>query len=337
MNLNFEFTPKIDKDFLLSKNSEETYMTYYLGIPVKKGLVVNPLRNDHNPTASFYRSKNTGELIFNDFGSSFHGNFISVVMEKYGCTYYQACEQIAKDFNLCNVDNNSLAPVIVKNTTKFNTSEPSTIQITEQKFTDLELKWWGSYGITSKILRKFNVYSCKHVFLNGNLQASSSDRCPIFGYYLGQQDSRELWRIYFPKRTSYRFLSNTSAKKIQGFKQLPKTGNALVITKSLKDVMCLYSMGVSAIAPNSEKLFISDSVLEELKTRFKYIIVFYDNDIPGIEGMKKIKKEHPELIYTWLPRKYAKDISDFYKIYGKESTLTILKQFIKWLKETRQP
>ena len=36
----FDFTinPKITKEFLLSKNSEETYMSYYIGIPIKKGL-----------------------------------------------------------------------------------------------------------------------------------------------------------------------------------------------------------------------------------------------------------------------------------------------------------
>jgi hypothetical protein len=35
--------PKITKEFLLSKNSEETYMAHYLGIPVKKGLFRSPV------------------------------------------------------------------------------------------------------------------------------------------------------------------------------------------------------------------------------------------------------------------------------------------------------
>jgi hypothetical protein len=35
---NFTFEPKITKEFLLSKNSEETYMSYYLKVPIKKGL-----------------------------------------------------------------------------------------------------------------------------------------------------------------------------------------------------------------------------------------------------------------------------------------------------------
>ena len=42
-NMNFELQPQITKSFLLSKHSEETYMTYYLDLPIKKGLFKNPL------------------------------------------------------------------------------------------------------------------------------------------------------------------------------------------------------------------------------------------------------------------------------------------------------
>jgi hypothetical protein len=66
MKLNFEFEQDITKEFLLSKYSEETYMTHYLGIPVKKGLFKSPLRGDKTPTCSFFRNK-SGELIFKDF------------------------------------------------------------------------------------------------------------------------------------------------------------------------------------------------------------------------------------------------------------------------------
>ena len=53
----YTFEPKITKEFLLSKNNEETYMTYYLGIPVKKGLFKSPLRSDSHVTCSFFRGK----------------------------------------------------------------------------------------------------------------------------------------------------------------------------------------------------------------------------------------------------------------------------------------
>ena len=42
-----EYEPKITKKYLLERQSQETYLEYYLGIPVKKGLFKSPLRNDN--------------------------------------------------------------------------------------------------------------------------------------------------------------------------------------------------------------------------------------------------------------------------------------------------
>ena len=105
----------------------------------------------------------------------------------------------------------------------------------------------------------------------------------------------------------------------------------------MKDCMVLHEFGIPAIAPNSENLFISESVMEKLKQRFKVIVVLYDTDIAGLSNMRKIRKSFPELIYTWIPRKYnAKDISDFYKYYGKQKTLNLITQFIKWVKRRQK-
>lgn len=64
---------------------------------------------------------------------------------------------------------------------------PASIQIEMQEFSQKELSWWASYGITKDILKKFRVYSCKSVFLNGNYFASSSEQSPIYGYYKGKR------------------------------------------------------------------------------------------------------------------------------------------------------
>ena len=98
--------------------------------------------------------------------------------------------------------------------------------------------------------------------------------------------------------------------------------------------MVLYSFGIAAIAPQSETQFISDEILEELKQRFKYIVLLFDNDETGISFTNKIKRK-----YTWIkpfiiPRKYeAKDISDFYKKYGYDKTLALIKEGIKYIKQ----
>ena len=335
--MDFSFQPKITKKLILSRFSEEQLMEYYLHIPVKKGLFRSPLRRDKQPTCSFYRNK-SGTLIFKDFATGQHLNVFDVVQSIFRCDYFESLRIIANDFGI--VQDNTLHKnpgKINLNPIKIKDKEISKIQIEVQEFTDSELKWWGKYGISKDILKRFDVYSCKHVFLNDQLFAKSQQHCPIFGYYGKKYQGLELWRCYFPKRTSFRFITNWPSKKIQGYDQLPKKGKLLVITKSMKDSMCLYSCGITACAPNSENLFIPDKVLEDLKNRFENIVVLYDNDKPGLYNMAKIRKEHPELTYVFIPKRYgSKDISDFYKDHGRKETLKLIKTFILWLKEHRQ-
>ena len=151
----------------------------------------------------------------------------------------------------------------------------------------------------------------------------------IFGYYGGRLKNLELWRIYFPKRTEKRFLTNWPSKKVQGYEQLPKSGNLLVITKSMKDVMSLYSFGISAIAPNSENLFISENMLKDLKSRFKHILVIYDQDRAGKYNLGKIRKKYPELNYFIIPKELkSKDFSDLVSNCGREKVKEYIKEFI---------
>lgn len=334
--MDFSFRPNITKELILSRFSEEQIMEYYLGFPVKKGIFRSPLRDDKKPTCSFFRN-NSGRLIFKDFATGQNLDVFAVVQEKFHCGYYEALDIIANDLGI--VHNTRLhknAGKINENPVKIEDKEMSKIQVEVQEFTDLELKWWEKYGITRDILKRFNVYSCKHVFLNDQLFAKSQQHCPIFGYYGKKYQGMELWRLYFPLRKSYRFITNWPSKKIQGYDQLPKKGKLLVISKAMKDTMCLYSMGITAIAPNSENLFISDNVLEELKSRFETIVVFYDNDRPGLSNMAKIRKEHPELFYISIPKQYgSKDISDFYRDHGRINTLNLIKRYVLWLKDHR--
>ena len=100
----------------------------------------------------------------------------------------------------------------------------------------------------------------------------------------------------------------------------------------MKDVMCLYNLGITAIAPNSETLFISEEELENLSRRFKVISVLYDQDKAGKANMAKIRRSYPDLFYFVIPKNLdAKDISDFYKKYGRDRTLELINKGIQWL------
>lgn len=307
--------PKITKELLLSKNSEETYMQTYLGVPVKKGLLISPLRKDIRPTASFYRNKK-GELIFHDFGTGFHNNFIGVVMYLNNCSYGRALNIIAEDFGIIE-KTSERPPIKIRTTTeKISDKIQTLIQIENQEFSEIELNWWKSFGINKETLDKYKVFSCKSIFLNGNFFTYSSQNNLIFGYYGGKRDNQELWRIYFPQKRSYRFLSNWDKYLVQGAKQLPQEGENLIIVKSMKDTMLLNQNGFSACAPCSENILMSKNQMNRLKLKFKNIYLFWDNDDPGITAANKYKEVYPFLKSIRLKPEFAKDISDLYKYKG---------------------
>jgi 5S rRNA maturation endonuclease (ribonuclease M5) len=330
---NFTIDPKITKEFLLSQNSEETYMSYYLGVPIKKGLFKSPLRRDNHNTCSFFRG-NSGNLYFKDFATGQCLTFEGVVMAKYNCTYHNALKIIAKDFGYiqnANIKKQEVSEIKIQ--PKFESEKETFIQVEIKDFSESELKWWNSFGISEQTLKKYKVYSVKTVFINGKIYAQSTQHSPIYGYYFGKKENIEQWRIYIPKRKEFRFIGNVSTKTIQGYKQLPEKGKLLVITKSMKDSMLLSSLGIPAVAPNSETQFVSEKMLNEFRERFKNIVLLYDSDKTGVKFMNKIRKQHHDLIICMIPRKYeAKDISDFYQKYGKNKTIEGIKEYINYLK-----
>ena len=321
--------PKITKDFILSKVNQESIMQHYTGLDVSsKKLMLSPFRTDNHFTVSFYKSK-SNILYLHDFATNEHINCFQAVMKKYGVNFYEALDIVAKDFNLIEGENNNteIQPLTIPSLKE---TEPSRIQVQIKNYSDKELEWWKQFGISKRTLKKFHVYSLENVFINNELKFTTSEHCPIYGYYFGKdKNSIEKWKIYFPLKENYRFLNNLSKKVLQGYHQLPKTGDLLVITKSMKDLMAMYEFGISAVSPNSETLFVDDKKLEEFKQRFKHILVIYDNDKPGLHNMWLIRKEHPELNYYYLPWYLSKDFTDSIKLVGRDNMKEYVDEFLK--------
>ena len=189
----FKSKPILNKEFLLHHNTQETYLQYYLQLPVKKGLYHSPFRTDATPSCGFFKNR-SGDILFKDFNGSFCGDFIEVVKTKYNVNYRDALTIIASDFGLIN---NKVKKPNIQIASTFDYSPETLIQVTIQPYSDKELKWWACYGVTPDILKTFRVYSCKNVFLKGNLWRCSSSDCPIYGYYFGHSDNgNERWKCY---------------------------------------------------------------------------------------------------------------------------------------------
>lgn len=314
--MQFSIQPtRITKAGLIEHHTEEEYMSFYLGIIPDRDLHCNPLRQDRRPTATFYRSK-SGELIFKDWKTNFHGSFVDVVATKFNVSYVKALKIIANDFGIIQKPHYDKHKPAIKYTGEVIEDKGETIiQAQIQEYTAKQLKWWLSFGITQPTLKKYNVFSVDSVFLNGNFVYSSTEANPIYGYYFGKEEGRELWKMYFPLKTKYRFLLNTS--KLQGTKQLPATGDLLVVTKSLKDVMVLNEMGIAAIAPQAESVIISTKQYQALSKRFKRIVFNGDWDGAGQLFMINSRKKYKSIALSFTNKeKYAKDVSDLVKKHG---------------------
>lgn len=310
----FELPPRITKKFLLEKNPPEVYFEHYLGVPVKKGLFTSPscLRKDNHPTCSFYKNSK-GDLIYKDF-AGISGDFVKIVMEIFNVSYFKALNIIANDFGYIKLDNYPINTSKIQYTGYIlKETEKAKIQVEIKEFSEKELSWWNSFGISLKTLEKFKVYSIKHVFLNSDYFTSSTEKTPIYGYFGGKNSNgNELWRLYIPSKIKYRFISNWDGKHWHGSRQLPILGNHCVISKSMKDLMLLYEFGIISIAPTSENILMTENQFYKIKNKYNNIFVMFDNDLAGVKGANKYKKKYG-VRCIFIKRKYSKDISDLYK------------------------
>jgi 5S rRNA maturation endonuclease (ribonuclease M5) len=324
---NLEVVTRITKELLLGKNTQETYFEHYLQVPVKKGLFCSPsiIRKDKTPTCAFYKNSK-GVLKYHDFaGPNF--DFVGAVMYIFNCPYYKALKIIANDFGIIAdtnlVKNEAAIPytgVVIKETNK------AKIQVEIKDFSQKELDWWNSFGVSKKTLEKFKVFSVKTIFLNGHYHESYSETSPIYGYFGGFNSSGdELWRLYMPMKRKYRFLSNWGNTILQGIKQLPKNGNHCILIKSLKDVMLAYEFGFISIAPTSENVLLSEAQFLKIEGKYQRIFLLFDNDLPGIKGANKYKKKY-NVTCIFIKRKYAKDLSDLYKKVSNSVFWTIIEE-----------
>lgn len=317
---------RITREYLLQFHSEEAYITRYTGIAPCKNSVKSPFRQDKHPSCRFFRAS-SGAILLCDFSRpEYTCDFVKAAMFRYSCSYRDALRLIAEDYGL--IAKSAIRPKAIEqplfDERKFEFQKTTFIRITVGEWLPSHLEFWNRFGITKEILKKFRVYRCAKVFLNGNTIYVGDGN--VFGYFYKNSHTEsgeyiEYWRIYFPGRKKMKFLSSWNKSMVQGYNQLPDTGKVLVITKSLKDVMAMYAMGITAIAPNGEGFFIPDEMVENLKTRFKFIVVMYDNDKAGLVGMAKIRRKYPDFVYIWIDKKYGcKDFADVREKYGESGT-----------------
>ena len=300
--------PIITLDYILSKVTEYDIYAKYIG-NFKVGMIYNsPLRKDKNPSFGIFYSKRANKLLFKDHGTGESGDVIKFVSLYTGKTNYNdVLNDIVEQLNIT-------SSTKLTHKMEYKSPENTIIGVVRQDFTEADKEYWSQYNISLNTLKTFNVASIKYYLCNGIVKGIYKDDNPMYAYKVYNN-----FKIYRPLADKYhKWRNNLTEYDIQGYEQLPKIGDLLIITKSLKDVMCFYEMGYNAISPASESTWLPDIALEDLRKRFKRIILMFDRDVTGTKYLRKISLKtglEPLLVNKKFK---AKDISDAIKLNGFE-------------------
>lgn len=306
-------------DWILSKVTEYDIYAKYIG-QFKVGMIYNsPFRKDKNPSFGIYYSKRTKQLLFKDHGTGECGNVIKFVSLFTGKTEYS--DILSDIVDKLNITNNTK----LVSSKQYIPSTETVIGIVRQEFTDVDINYWKQFNISINTLKKFNVNSIKYYLCNGIVKGTYKRENPMYAYKVYNN-----FKIYRPLADKYtKWRNNLTDYDIQGYEQLPQKGDILFITKSMKDVMCLHEMGYPAVSPSSESTFLPKDVLEQLKTRFKRIIILFDRDVAGVKRSRKLIRE-TGLEAMFINKKFkAKDVSDAVKANNFEEIKNWLNETIK--------
>jgi DNA primase len=309
--------PFINYQFIISKVSEDQIYEHYLKEAVDLGKsYYSPFGNEKTPSFRLYVKNN--RILFKCFHSGYQGDCFEFVTLLYGIPKKQVFLQVAGDLGLIN--NAALSRVNINQEKLLMSRQSSKIDVVLRKFKTQDYNYWKQFGINEEQLEEYDIKVCQEVWLNDKFLWEYSLRNPIYRYKFGDK-----YKCYRPleKDKKKKWISNTTSKTLQGFRQLPEKGENLIITKSYKDVICMGRLGFPSVALSSEQSYISEEFVTYFKGRFQNIIIFYDNDEPGIKA-GIARSMDTGLPFTYIPQKFSfennivKDLSDFIKIYGLE-------------------
>lgn len=338
----FSFKEKyVTKELINEKVSDQQIYEFYLKEELRlQRKYSSPYRTDKNPSLSVFESTG-GSLLWRDWGDptmDTASNVVGLVRKIYNdCSYYEALQKIDKDMGLgievkTKLKGNDIPP---KRHIESNKKEKriKEIKLLKQSYTPTDIKYWGEYYISPSLLIKYNIYSCKYVWVDGVLVRTYSSNNPTYAYWLSIHDKKDIFKIYSPFAPKGRkWLSNASSDVVQGIAQLQFDDNKLIITKSLKDVIVLRILGYESIALLHEGAKIPYWIESMLKRYYNHIFVLYDNDNTGKIESNRLANRHgyinisvPEYL---LEQENVKDISDYVKRFGIKKGKALMSNLI---------
>lgn len=314
---------------ILQKTTEANIASYYLGITKVPCIINSPLRVDKNPSFGLY-SLDGKKIYYNDFSTKEKGGLFDLLGHLWNCSYINVLKKIQKDIINFKIKTEikTSSPCQTQAISTYNHETQLYCKIREWKKHDLE--YWGSYGISLKWLKYAEVYPISHKIINKSNKEYVFTADKYAYVYVEHKEGNVTLKVYQPFNNKYKWSNKHDASVISLWTKVPKQGDKLCICSSLKDALCLWAnVGIPAIAIQGEAYGLSETAIKELKRRFKQIFICLDNDEPGLKNAEKLAQETSFINIILPPFEGGKDISDLFKIQGKEKFLTIIQNLFK--------
>lgn len=330
----------------------------------KNKLINSPVRYDDNDASAGFRYNSKGKLKLKDFSGYFWGDCFDLVA-------FILQRNVANKQDFIEVLKHIYATVTAKSFDKISTYKANrdslskvarskrVIEIETRAWNVHDKSYWGDLlykeSHVFEYLERGSVYPVQHYWMDRASQPSHKyyykANDPCYAYFFGYDaDGIANYRLYFPFRTKPfpKFITNNAAW--QGLSGLRDEVDALLFTKSYKDVLAVKSflrnhpLRIDVIAPPSENHYVSRQEYEWLvarvKGRFKKsgkpaVMSLYDFDRAGLFGSGQLKREFgvPRIMFT--DGKYGtavtgnKDFAATIPMYGKIEFLKLINKFVE--------
>ena len=327
-------------DILKHVSDLEIFEMYLGSIPRKP--ISSPLREDTKPSFSLFMSKEYGKVFFKDFATGESGDCFLFVMRLFQLgSKTDTFNKIASDFNLDEYDLNpssyttSPRKAYVKTDKKtLKTSRlRMSVRVRPWKTRDRDY-WQGKYNLSIKQLEYCNIYAISHYFINGYCTVAHD----LSYAFVEEKDGIQTFKIYQPLADKEdKWINNNDFSTWELWTQLPLNGDTLIVTSSRKDAAVIKSLfpsgEITSCSLQSEGVNPKDSVVQELKGRFKEVFVMYDNDFNSdvnrgrVAGAKVATTT--DFLQIEIPDGYKiKDPSDFIEKFGSKELINLILKLI---------
>lgn len=302
-------------------------------------LFSSPFRKDVRP--SFIIGNQSHNFRWKDFTTGDSDDCFGFVMKLFSLSFNKALERIVIDLGL--VENfifytedttQSTVKARYENVKAFNyeTDIERVITIKVREWNDEDIAYWESMGVSKDMATLGRVVPIECYFVNGRYV-----QCGRLTFAFGEcKDDIWTFKIYSPKSKVKKWISYNNRSVVELWHLLPQKGKFLIITSSRKDSLAVTeNLNIPSISFQGESVMPKPQIMEELKDRFDYIFVFYDNDFNSEKNWgqfqaEKLMKLYPYLINIKTPDDLdSKDYSDLNKNIGRLQAKMIIKQVLR--------